>query len=87
MISFWKKAPYLFRRKKADFPPARPKGRVLFVDFRQTGEDEYALVESTNIVLTKLVWKKKAIDKFVKRNPEALITVYYPESTGQSDGS
>ncbi len=87
MISFWKKAPHLFRRKKADFPPTRAKGRVIFVDFHQTGEDEYALVESTNIVLTKLVWKKKAIDKFVKRNPEALITVYYPDSSGQSNGS
>ncbi len=81
MISFWKKAPYLFRRKKEDSPQARARRRVIFVDFRQLGEDEYALVESTNIVLTKLVWKKKAIDKFVKRNPEALITVYYPEST------
>ena len=81
MISFWKKAPYLFRRKKAEFPPRRTKGRVLFVDFRQTGEDQYALVESTNIILTKLVWKKKAIDRFIKRNPEALITVYYSEGS------
>jgi hypothetical protein len=87
MISFWKKAPYLFRRKKAEFPPTRPKGRVIFVDFRQTGEDEYALVESTNIVLTKLVWKKKAIEKFTRRNPEALITVYYPHGSDDSAGS
>jgi hypothetical protein len=87
MISFWKKAPYLFRRKKAEFPLTRPKGRVIFVDFRQTGEDEYALVESTNIVLTKLVWKKKAIEKFTRRNPEALITVYYPHGSDDSAGS
>lgn len=87
MISFWKKAPHLFRRKKEDSSLARARGRVIFVDFRQTGEDEYALVESTNIVLTKLVWKKKAIDKFVKRNPEALITVCYPHSSENSNGS
>ena len=87
MISFWKKAPYLFRRRKEEAPQGQAKRRVIFVDFRQIGEDEYALVESTNIVLTKLVWKKKAIDKFVKRNPEALITVYYPHSSENSNGS
>ena len=85
MISFWKKAPHLFKRKNRELPPVRPKGRVVFVDFHQVGEDGYALVESTNVVLTKLVWKKKAIEKFMKRNPEALITIHYPHDLEDID--
>jgi hypothetical protein len=87
MISFWKKAPHLFKRKNRELPLVRPKGRMVFVDFQQVGEDGYALVESTNVVLTKLVWKKKAIEKFMKRNPEALITIHYPHDSEDVDGS
>jgi hypothetical protein len=87
MISFWRKASYLFKKRRGESPLIRARGRVVFVDLQQIGEDEYALIESTNIVLTKLLWKRRAIDKFMKRNPEALITIYYPHQSEDSDAS